>query len=82
MLSLTPLAQSNWLKVQSIVKEIAKREFTAMSYLIIASCLIITFSIISQVILAREFYLLIGLAIVPGVFLGALKLNLELRGKK
>jgi hypothetical protein len=82
ILSLAPLSQLIWLKDHSIVKEFAKRAFTAMSYFIIASCLIITFSIISQVILAREFYLLIGLAIVPGVFLGALKLNLELRGKK
>ena len=82
ILSLAPLSQLIWLKNHSIAKEFANRAFTAMSYFIIALCLIIAFSIIRQVIIAKEFHLLIGLALVPGIFLGALRLNLELRGKK
>ena len=81
-LSLAPLTQLTWLKENSIIKDLAKRSFTAMSYFIIASCLIIIFVIINEVFSTQEFYRLTGLLVVPGVILGALKLNLELRGKK
>ncbi len=82
IISIAPLSQLSWLKDNSIVKEFAKRAFTAFSYLIIAFCLIITISIISEVISTQEFYRLTGLLTATGVILGALKLNLELRGKK
>ena len=77
-----PLSQLARLKDHSIIKDLSKRAFTASSYLIIASCLFITITVISDVISTQDYYPLTGLVVVAGVTLGALKLNLELRGKK
>ncbi len=82
ILSIAPLSQLIWLKDNAIVKDFAKRAWIIMSYFIIASCLFFAISIIKDVILTQEFYQLTGLTVVSGVVLGALKLNLELRGKK
>lgn len=81
-LSLAPLSQLTWLKENSIIKDLAKQGFTAMSYFIIASSIIMTLVIINKVFSTQEFDLIIGLFVIPGIILGAMKLNLELRGKK
>jgi len=80
--SLAPLTQLNRLKGRSPSKEMLKSAFIAMSYMVIAASLFISIIIIRGVISSRDFTQLISLLVVPGIILGALKLNFELRGKK
>ncbi|WP_019039730.1 hypothetical protein [Psychroflexus tropicus] len=81
-ISLVPLTQLGWLKEYSTTKELAKRGYTAMSYFIIVACLFVSITTITEVASTQEFYRLTTLLVLTGVILGALKLNLELRGKK
>lgn len=81
-LNLAPLTQLGWLKEGSTTKDIAKRGYIAMSYFIIAASLFMAIPVIAESFSKQELYRLTTLITISGVVLGALRLNLELRGKK
>ncbi len=79
LISILPLKQLNWIKVNSTVQNIAFKGIMLMSYFIPIACILASVIIITESFSNQEYYKLTVLLVFSGVILGALKLNLKLK---
>lgn len=74
-----PLIQLNWLKDNSTTKFVARQFFLVMSYHMIVASVLAATGIIYGALVYNNYRQLFALALLPGMILGAIKLNIRLK---